>query len=279
MRCSRRRPPLLPVTDFSLQEFSLFLSPYLFITIDNTKAQLNYDNEQDYIASRSKAKKVFLTDDADLVIQEFKDDATAFNNKKKGSIADKGVVNNAISCRLFTMLEEHGVNTHLVEKLSDRDMLCRRLDIIKVEVVVRNIAAGSLVRRYGFTEGTVLARPIVEFYLKDDDLDDPLMIAEHAVALGVATMDELEVLKSRAGAINDVLKKFFADRRLKLVDFKLEFGRHKGEILLGDEISPDTCRFWDLDTDEKMDKDRFRFDLGGVEDAYTEVQRRVLELD
>lgn len=226
-----------------------------------------------------KAKKVFLTDDADLVIQEFKDDATAFNNKKKGSIADKGVVNNAISCRLFTMLEEHGVNTHLVEKLSERDMLCRKLDIIKVEVVVRNIAAGSLVRRYGFTEGTVLARPIVEFYLKDDDLDDPLMIAEHAVALGVATMDELEVLKSRAGAINDVLKTFFADRRLKLVDFKLEFGRHKGEILLGDEISPDTCRFWDLDTDEKMDKDRFRFDLGGVEDAYTEVQRRVLELD
>ncbi|MDT9546823.1 MAG: phosphoribosylaminoimidazolesuccinocarboxamide synthase [Chlorobium sp.] len=226
-----------------------------------------------------KAKKVFLTDDADLVIQEFKDDATAFNNKKKGSIADKGVVNNAISCRLFSMLEEHGVETHLVEKLTERDMLCRRLDIIKVEVVVRNIAAGSLVRRYGFPEGTVLAKPIVEFYLKDDDLDDPLMIAEHAVALGVATMDELAVLKSRAEAINDVLKKFFADRKLKLVDFKLEFGRHKGEILLGDEISPDTCRFWDLDTDEKMDKDRFRFDMGGVEDAYTEVQRRVLELD
>jgi len=226
-----------------------------------------------------KAKKVFLTDDADLVIQEFKDDATAFNNKKKGSIADKGVVNNAISCRLFTMLEGHGVHTHLVEKLSDRDMLCRRLDIIKVEVVVRNIAAGSMVRRYGFTEGTVLAKPIVEFYLKDDDLDDPLMIAEHAVALGVASMDELAVLKSRAEAINNVLKKFFADRQLKIVDFKLEFGRHKGEILLGDEISPDTCRFWDLDTDEKMDKDRFRFDLGGVEDAYSEVQRRVLDLD
>ncbi len=226
-----------------------------------------------------KAKKVFLTEDSDLVIQEFKDDATAFNNKKKGTIADKGVVNNAISCKLFTLLEAHGVKTHLVEKLSDRDMLCRRLDIIKVEVVVRNIAAGSLVRRYGFAEGTVLATPIVEFYLKNDDLDDPLMNESHAVALGVATYDELAVLRTRAEAVNLVLREFFAQRKLKLVDFKLEFGRYHDVILLGDEISPDTCRFWDLDTDEKMDKDRFRFDLGGVEDAYSEVQRRVLELD
>jgi len=226
-----------------------------------------------------KAKKVFLTEDPDLVIQEFKDDATAFNNKKKGTIAEKGVVNNAISCKLFTMLEQNGVTTHLVEKLSDRDMLCRHLDIIKVEVVVRNIAAGSLVKRYGFTEGTVLEKPIVEFYLKDDDLDDPLMNESHAVALGVATFDELALLKQRAETVNAVLKKFFAERKLKLVDFKLEFGRHHNEILLGDEISPDTCRFWDLETNEKMDKDRFRFDLGGVEDAYSEVQRRVLELD
>ena len=226
-----------------------------------------------------KAKKVFLTEDSNLVIQEFKDDATAFNNKKKGTIADKGVVNNSISCKLFTLLEKEGIHTHLVEKLSDRDMLCRHLDIIKVEVVVRNIAAGSLVKRYGFAEGTVLEKPIVEFYLKDDDLDDPLMNESHAVALGVATLEELAVLKNRAEAINAVLKKFFADRKLKLVDFKLEFGRHNGEILLGDEISPDTCRFWDLDTNEKLDKDRFRFDLGGVEDAYSEVQRRVLELD
>ncbi|MBN1279712.1 MAG: phosphoribosylaminoimidazolesuccinocarboxamide synthase [Chlorobium sp.] len=226
-----------------------------------------------------KAKKVFLTEDNDLVIQEFKDDATAFNNKKKGTIADKGVVNNAISCKLFTLLEAHGVKTHLVEKLSERDMLCRRLDIIKVEVVVRNIAAGSLVRRYGFVEGTVLEQPLVEFYLKDDDLDDPLMIESHAVALGVASYDELSTLKARAEVINGVLKSFFAERKLKLVDFKLEFGRYHDEILLGDEISPDTCRFWDLETNEKMDKDRFRFDLGGVEDAYSEVQRRVLELD
>ncbi|MEI6692026.1 MAG: phosphoribosylaminoimidazolesuccinocarboxamide synthase [Chlorobium sp.] len=226
-----------------------------------------------------KAKKVFLTENPDLVIQEFKDDATAFNNKKKGTIAEKGIVNNAISCKLFTLLESQGIRTHLVEKLSERDMLCRHLDIIKVEVVVRNIAAGSLVKRYGFPEGTVLEKPIVELYLKDDDLDDPLMNESHAVALGVASLDELSVLKNRAEAINAVLKKFFAERKLKLVDFKLEFGRHKGEILLGDEISPDTCRFWDLETNEKMDKDRFRFDLGGVEDAYSEVQKRVLELD
>ena len=226
-----------------------------------------------------KAKKVFLTDDADLVIQEFKDDATAFNNKKKGSIAEKGVVNNAISCKLFILLEAQGSRTHFVEKLSDRDMLCRYLDIIKVEVVVRNIAAGSLVKRYGFSEGTVLERPIVEFYLKDDDLDDPLMNEAHAVALGVATLEELAFLKNRAESINVLLKEFFAERKLKLVDFKLEFGRHNNEILLGDEISPDTCRFWDLETNEKMDKDRFRFDLGGVEDAYSEVQRRVLDLD
>ena len=226
-----------------------------------------------------KAKKVFLTDDSNLVIQEFKDDATAFNNKKKGTIAEKGIVNNAVSCKLLAMLEENGIRTHLVEKLSDREMLCWRLDIIKVEVVVRNIAAGSLVKRYGFAEGTVLERPIVEFYLKDDDLDDPLMNESHAVALGVATLEELAVLKQRAEAINALLRKFFAERKLKLVDFKLEFGRHNNEILLGDEISPDTCRFWDLETNEKMDKDRFRFDLGSVEDAYSEVQRRVLDLD
>ncbi|NTU97920.1 MAG: phosphoribosylaminoimidazolesuccinocarboxamide synthase, partial [Chlorobiaceae bacterium] len=159
------------------------------------------------------------------------------------------------------------------------DMLCKKLDIIKAEVVVRNIAAGSLVKRYGFAEGTVLDRPIVEIYLKDDDLDDPLMNESHAVALGVATLDELAVLKNRAEAINAVLQQFFTERKLMLVDFKLEFGRHDGAILLGDEISPDTCRLWDLETKEKLDKDRFRFDLGGVEDAYSEVQRRVLELD
>ncbi len=224
-----------------------------------------------------KAKKVFLTDNSDLVIQEFKDDATAFNNKKKGTISNKGVVNNAISCKLFTYLTDNGVPTHFVEKLSDRDMLCKHLDIIMVEVVARNTAAGSLVRRYGFEEGTRLENPIIELYLKDDDLDDPLMNESHAVALGLATYEELETLKDQAAKINALMKSFFAERKLNLVDFKLEFGRHKGEILLGDEISPDTCRFWDLDTGEKMDKDRFRFDLGGVEDAYSEVEKRVLD--
>ena len=226
-----------------------------------------------------KAKKVFLTGDTDFVIQEFKDDATAFNNKKKGSIVNKGVVNNAISCKLFTYLQENGVPTHFVEKLSDRDMLCKHLDIIKVEVVVRNVAAGSLVRRYGFSEGVVLDDPIVELYLKDDDLDDPLMNEHHAVALGLASYSELEILQAHATRINSLMKEFFAQRKLRLVDFKLEFGRHGEEILLGDEISPDTCRFWDLDTGEKMDKDRFRFDLGGVEDAYAEVRHRVLDED
>ena len=224
-----------------------------------------------------KAKKVYLTDNKELIIQEFKDDATAFNNKKKGMISNKGVVNNAVSCKLFTYLAENGIPTHFVEKLSDRDMLCKRLDIIMVEVVVRNIAAGSLVKRYGFQEGTRLDQPIIELYLKDDDLDDPLMNESHAVALGLATYDELELLKSQAAKINTFLKSFFTDCKLNLVDFKLEFGRHNGEILLGDEISPDTCRFWDLDTGEKMDKDRFRFDLGGVEDAYSEVEKRVLD--
>ena len=226
-----------------------------------------------------KAKKVFLTDNSDLVIQEFKDDATAFNNKKKGTISNKGVVNNAVSCKLFTYLEENGVPTHFVEKLSDRDMLCKYLEIIMVEVVVRNVAAGSLVRRYGFEEGIRLERPIIELYLKDDDLDDPLMNESHAVTLGLASYEELDTLKEQAARINTLMKSFFADRKLNLVDFKLEFGRHKGEIFLGDEISPDTCRFWDLDTGEKMDKDRFRFDLGGVEDAYSEVEKRVLDLE
>jgi len=224
-----------------------------------------------------KAKKVWQTDDPDLIIQEFKDDATAFNNKKKGSIADKGVTNNAIASRLFAMLAENGIPTHFVSKLNDRDMLCKKLDIIMVEVVTRNVAAGSLVRRYGFTEGTVLKQPIVELYLKDDDLDDPLMNEAHAVELGLATHEELALLKELAEKINSLLVAWFAERKLRLVDFKLEFGRHKGEILLGDEISPDTCRFWDAESGEKLDKDRFRLDLGGVEDAYSEVKKRVLE--
>ncbi|NTV47489.1 MAG: phosphoribosylaminoimidazolesuccinocarboxamide synthase [Chlorobiales bacterium] len=224
-----------------------------------------------------KAKKVFETDNPDLIIQEFKDDASAFNALKLGKIAGKGVVNNDVSCRLFAYLQEFGIQTHFVEKLSEREMLCKRLDIIKVEVVMRNIAAGSLVKRYGFIEGTELPYPIVELYLKNDALGDPLMNEYHATLLGIATAEELETLKQMGLKINGVLRDFFAKRELRLVDFKLEFGRHKGEILLGDEISPDTCRFWDAKTGEKLDKDRFRFDLGHVEEAYQEVHHRVFK--
>lgn len=231
-----------------------------------TKGKLLYEG---------KAKKVFETDNPDLIIQEFKDDASAFNALKLGKIAGKGVVNNEVSCRLFTYLQEFGIQTHFVEKLSEREMLCKRLDIIKAEVVMRNIAAGSLVKRYGFEEGTELPYPIVELYLKNDALGDPLMNEYHATLLGIATIEELDTLKQMGLKINGVLKDFFAKRELKLVDFKLEFGRHKGQILLGDEISPDTCRFWDAKTGKKLDKDRFRFDLGNVEEAYQEVRHRV----
>ncbi|MBC8044667.1 MAG: phosphoribosylaminoimidazolesuccinocarboxamide synthase [Rhizobacter sp.] len=223
-----------------------------------------------------KAKKVFATSDPDLIIQEFKDDATAFNGVKRGQIAEKGIVNNQLSCHLFRYLESFGIKTHFVEELSPREMLCKSLKIIKVEVVMRNIAAGSLVKRLGFTEGTELPYPIVELYLKDDALGDPLMNDMHAALLGLASPDELEFIKQQATKINSILKDYFLGKDLKLVDFKLEFGKHKDEILLGDEISPDTCRFWDKSTNKKLDKDRFRQDLGNVEDAYIEVRHRVM---
>jgi len=223
-----------------------------------------------------KAKKIFQTENPDMVIQEFKDDASAFNALKTGTIVGKGVVNNAVSCKIFTYLQENGIKTHFVDKLSDRDMACKILDIIKVEVVVRNIAAGSLVKRYGFNEGEELSFPIVEYYLKDDALGDPLMNEDHAILLKLATSDEIAELKEQALKINALLIDYFYKRHLKLVDFKLEFGRHHSTILLGDEISPDTCRLWDAESGKKMDKDRFRFDLGDVEETYQEVQKRVL---
>jgi phosphoribosylaminoimidazole-succinocarboxamide synthase len=223
-----------------------------------------------------KAKKVFLTSDPDLVIQEFKDSATAFDGTKKDTISSKGIVNNSISCAMFKILESKGIKTHLVEKLDDRNMLVKRLDIMMVEVIARNIAAGSLVRRLGFTEGQILDPPIVEFFLKDDALHDPLINDEHAVHLKLASMDELNHIREKAREINEIMKEYFLTLNLKLVDFKLEFGRHKGEILLGDEISPDTCRLWDVETGKKLDKDRFRFDLGDVEGAYQEVLKRVV---
>src|SRR5215475_10477287 len=222
-----------------------------------------------------KAKKLYTTSDPDLVIHYFKDDATAFNAKKRGTIEDKGVVNNRMSELFFGLLERNGVRTHFVRRLNDREMLTKRLDIIPVETVVRNIVAGSMARRLGLEEGKPLPAPMVEYYYKSDPLDDPLIYAEHAIAFGWATPAEIETIKAMALRVDDILSRFLDERGVLLVDFKLEFGRNKGEILLGDEICPDTCRFWDKETRQKLDKDRFRRDLGGVEEAYHEMLRRV----
>lgn len=222
-----------------------------------------------------KAKIIHATDDPDLIIQYFKDDATAFNAEKRGTIVSKGIMNNKISEVLFKYLAENGIPTHFVERLNDREMLNKKLDIILVEVVARNIAAGSLAKRLGKEEGEVLSFPVVEYYYKDDALGDPMINMDHIRVLGLANEEEMARIREYALKINGLLKKFFDERNIDLVDFKLEFGRHKGEILLGDEICPDTCRLWDKTTHEKMDKDRFRRDMGKIEEAYAEVCRRV----
>jgi phosphoribosylaminoimidazole-succinocarboxamide synthase len=222
-----------------------------------------------------KAKKLYSTADPDLVIAYFKDDATAFNAKKKGTIEDKGVINNRMSELFFTLLERSGVKTHFVRRLNDREMLCKRLQIIPVETVVRNLVAGSMAKRLGREEGEQLPRPVVEYYYKCDALDDPLILGEHAIAFGWATAEELKMIDVLALRVNEIVGRFLDERGILLVDFKLEFGRHHGEILLGDEICPDTCRFWDKATRKKLDKDRFRRDLGDVEEAYQEILRRV----
>ena len=223
-----------------------------------------------------KAKKVFATDDPERFLIEFKDDATAFNAQKRGTVQGKGAVNNAVTAKVFEMLADEGVPTHFVKKLSEREQLVKAVEIIPVEVVVRNRAAGSFSKRYGVEEGRLLEPVVVEWCYKSDDLGDPPMNDATAVALGFATPEELEALFDLAAEINDLLTAFFADLGLDLVDFKLEFGRlPSGDIVLADEISPDTCRLWDLETGEKMDKDRFRRDLGNVEEAYREVYRRV----
>lgn len=224
-----------------------------------------------------KAKKIYsISGKPDLYVQEFKDDATAFNGLKKDKISNKGIMNTEITTLIFNHLIANGIPTHFVEKISDNEMIVRKVDIIKVEVVCRNIAAGSLVKKFGFKEGAVLKNPIVEYYLKSDDLGDPLFTEDHIFALGLADAEELKLIKSLTLKINDLLKIYFLERKIKLVDFKLEFGKDiNGNIILADEISPDTCRFWDADTNEKMDKDRFRFDLGKVEDAYLEIKNRL----
>ena len=219
-----------------------------------------------------KAKILHKTVDPDLLIQYFKDDASAFDGKKKGTIVDKGVMNNHMSSRIFEYLEENGVKTHFVKNLNDREMLVKNLDIIPVEVVLRNVAAGSLCKRLGIEEGRVFEeQPILEFFYKSDPLGDPMINECHVDVFGWATKEEVEILKSEGLKINKLMVEFFKERKIRLVDFKLEFGRHKGEVLLGDEISPDGCRLWDWETNEKMDKDRFRFNLGSVEEKYQEV--------
>jgi len=222
-----------------------------------------------------KAKQVFRTADPDLLIQHFKDDATAFNAQKRGTIASKGIVNNRTSEVFFKLLEEHGVATHFVRRLSDRDMLIRACEIVKVEVVVRNIIAGSLAKRLGRPEGELLPEPVVEHYLKDDALGDPMINDWHIRVLRLATQAELQAINETALKVNAILREFLDAREVVLVDMKMEFGRHQGKMLLADEIAPDTCRFWDKATNEKLDKDRFRRDLGGVEEAYQEVARRI----
>ena len=223
-----------------------------------------------------KAKKVYATTDENLCIVSYKDDATAFNGLKKGTIAGKGVVNNRMTNMLMQILEKAGVPTHFVEELSDRDTVVKKVKIVPLEVIIRNVSAGSFAKRYGVEEGIVFDEPTIEFSYKNDDLGDPLIISYHALALHLATKEEIETIKKYAFKVNEVLKAYFLHLGVKLIDFKLEFGRlPDGTIVLADEISPDTCRFWDAKTNEKLDKDRFRRDMGGVEDAYAEIFKRV----
>jgi phosphoribosylaminoimidazole-succinocarboxamide synthase len=222
-----------------------------------------------------KAKKIYGTDIEDQVIVYYKDDATAFNGEKKASITSKGILNNTITSILFNMLIENGVETHFIKKLSDREQLCKKVEIVPLEVIVRNVAAGSMAKRYGLVEGTELKTTVLEISYKNDDLGDPLMNDYHAVAMGLTTFDELNYIYSQAEKINELLTGFFKKQNIKLVDFKLEFGRYKGGIVLADEISPDTCRLWDITTGEKRDKDRFRRELGDLVEGYTKVLERI----
>ena len=222
-----------------------------------------------------KAKRVYATDDPNYVVVEYKDDATAFNGLKKGTIAGKGVVNNRMSNLLFGYLADNGIPTHLVKELDERHTLVKHVKIVPLEVIVRNIAAGSFSKRFGVAEGTDLANPTIEFSYKNDELGDPMINTSQALALRLATSEQIETIRTMALRINELMRKFFLERGLILVDYKLEFGLFDGRIVLADEISPDTCRLWDVNTREKLDKDRFRRDMGGVEDAYSEVYHRM----
>ena len=222
-----------------------------------------------------KAKKIFLTDDPDILIVSYKDSATAFNGEKKGSIKGKGEINNRMTNYLFRLLEKEGIPTHYVKELSGRETAVKRVEIVPLEVIIRNVAAGSFSKRLGITEGTVLKEPTIEFSYKNDALGDPLINSSFARALGLASKEEIDTIKNYAFKINQILKRIFLAAGLKLIDFKIEFGRYHDKIILADEISPDTCRLWDVTTNEKLDKDRFRRDLGNVEEAYVEVFSRL----
>jgi len=241
------------------------------------KREWIYKMEKREMMYEGKAKMVYATDDADKVVIYYKDDATAFNGEKKGQIEDKGVLNNSITSALFELLEKNGVKTHFEKKLNEREQLTKKVEIVPLEVIVRNVAAGSMAKRYGVAEGTELLIPVLELSYKNDDLGDPLMNDYHAVALGLTTFEELETIYKMASKVNEVLSAFFLKHGIKLIDFKLEFGRFHGEILLADEISPDTCRLWDAKTNEKLDKDRFRRDMGNVKEAYIEILKRIEE--
>ena len=222
-----------------------------------------------------KAKKVFLTDDPDVLIVSYKDDATAFNGLKKGTIVGKGAINNRITNLLFQKIESDGVPTHFIQELNDRESTVRKVEIVPLEVIVRNVAAGSFSKRLGVEEGTILVEPTIEFSYKNDELGDPLINSHFAKSLQLATENEIEMIEDYAFKINEILKREYLKAGLRLIDFKIEFGRFHGKIILADEISPDTCRLWDLESGEKMDKDRFRRDLGNVEEAYIQVAKRL----
>ena len=231
--------------------------------------------EKKELLCEGKAKKVYTTENPDVLIVDYKDDATAFNGVKKGTIVGKGVVNNRMTNHIFKMLEEKGIPTHFIEELSDRETAVKKVEIVPLEVIVRNVAAGSFSKKLGIEEGFRLLSPTLEFSYKNDELGDPMINDYYAVAIGAATREEIDKITELVFKINEILVDYFKSIKVDLIDFKVEFGRYKGQIILADEISPDTCRFWDSETHEKLDKDRFRRDLGHVEEAYEEIYRRI----
>ena len=231
--------------------------------------------EKKELMYEGKAKKVYTTEDPDVLIVDYKDDATAFNGEKKGTIVGKGAINNRMTNHVFKLLEKEGVPTHLIEEISDRETVVKKVEIVPLEVIIRNVAAGSFSKKLGIEEGRELLTPTLEYSYKCDELGDPFINGYYALALGLATQEELDTIAKYAFKVNEVLKAYFLQADIKLIDFKIEFGRYKGQIVLADEISPDTCRLWDVNTNEKLDKDRFRRDMGNVEEAYVEVFKRL----